>query len=90
MLSTLDLDVRLSPEECHQQIEGLIHTLAQLQQEYWEQRLPVMVMLEGWAASGKGALVRNLVEYMNPRGLIVHLIWPPTPEELSYPFPWRF
>ena len=47
-------------------------------------------MLEGWAAAGKGALVKKMIGYIDPRGFAVHPIWPATDEERSYPFLWRF
>ncbi|NES71745.1 MAG: polyphosphate:AMP phosphotransferase, partial [Okeania sp. SIO2D1] len=46
--------------------------------------------LEGWAAAGKGALVKQIVGYMDPRGFVVHPIWPATAQERQYPFMWRF
>ncbi len=48
------------------------------------------VILEGWAASGKGALMKKVVKYMDPRGFQVHPMGSANPEERSYPFLWRF
>ena len=48
------------------------------------------MVLEGWAAAGKGTLVKKMVNYMDPRGFTVHPILTPSPQEESYPFLWRF
>ncbi len=90
MLDILDLQVKLDKATYQSQIESLMHQLRSLQEACWSQQLPVIVVLEGWAASGKGALVRKMVAYMDPRGFKVHPIWPPTETERQYPFLWRF
>ncbi len=90
MLDTLDLSLSLDKETYKTQTEALMQKLRSLQESCWEKKLPVMVVLEGWATAGKGALVKKMVGYIDPRGFVVHPIWPPTSEERRYPFMWRF
>lgn len=90
MLNTLDLDVSLDKATYRSQIELLMRQLRSLQKACWDKKLPMLVVLEGWAAAGKGALVKKMVGYMDPRGFSVHPIWPPTEQEQQYPFLWRF
>jgi polyphosphate:AMP phosphotransferase len=90
MLDTLDLDLSLDQTAYQSQIEALMRELRSLQRICWEKKLPVMIVLEGWAVAGKGALVKKMVGYMDPRGFTVHPIWPPTRTERHYPFMWRF
>ena len=90
MLETLDLQRSLDKESYQEQIQLLMQKLRSLQKSCWENKLPVIVVLEGWAAAGKGALLKQIVGYMDPRGFSVHPIWPPTAEERQYPFMWRF
>lgn len=90
MLDILDLEVKLDKATYQAKIDTLMHQLRSLQQTCWQQKLPVIVVLEGWAASGKGALVKKMVAYMDPRGFQVHPIWPPSEQERQYPFLWRF
>jgi polyphosphate:AMP phosphotransferase len=90
MLETLDLDLSLDKAAYKSQIEALMRELRSLQRSCWEQKLPVIIVLEGWTAAGKGALVKKMVGYMDPRGFTVHPIWPPTETERRYPFMWRF
>lgn len=90
MLDTLDLNLSLDQESYKAQIESLMQELRQLQQACWDKKLPVVVVLEGWTAAGKGSLVKKMVGYMDPRGFTVHPIWPPTEAERQYPFLWRF
>lgn len=90
MLDTLDLNQSLDKETYKTQIEALMRQLRQLQQACWEKKLPMIVVLEGWAAAGKGSLVKKMVGYMDPRGFTVYPIWPPAEAERHYPFLWRF
>ncbi|WP_013322002.1 polyphosphate:AMP phosphotransferase [Gloeothece verrucosa] len=90
MLNTLDLELTLDKETYKSQIEDLMRQLCSLQQTCWEQKLPVIVVLEGWAAAGKGSLVKKIVNYMDPRGFAVHPILNPSPQEERFPFLWRF
>lgn len=90
MLDNLDLNLSLGKDTYSEEIEALMRQLRSLQQHCWEKKLSTLVVLEGWAAAGKGALVKKVVGYMDPRGFAVHPIWPPTPQEQKYPFLWRF
>ncbi|TAE98011.1 MAG: polyphosphate:AMP phosphotransferase [Oscillatoriales cyanobacterium] len=90
MLDNLDLDISLDKETYDAKIEVLMQQLRSLQLTCWEKKLPAIVVLEGWAAAGKGALVKQMVGYMDPRGFAVHPIWPPSEAEMGYPFLWRF
>ena len=90
MLDNLDLDISLDKETYDAKIEVLMQQLRSLQLSCWEKKLPAIIVLEGWAAAGKGALVKKMVGYMDPRGFAVHPIWPPSDAEMGYPFLWRF
>lgn len=90
MLDTLDLTMSLDQESYKIQIEHLMKELRSLQQTCRDKKLPIIIVLEGWAAAGKGALVKKMVGYMDPRGFTVHPIWPASDDESRYPFLWRF
>lgn len=90
MLNTLDLNISVEKSSYKSQIEGLMREMRSLQKACWEKKLPTIVVLEGWAAAGKGSLVKKMVNYMDPRGFKVHPIWPPSEQEQQYPFLWRF
>ena len=44
--------------------------LAGLQQTIKKEKLPVIVLVEGWGASGKGSLIRSLIRELDPLSLI--------------------
>jgi len=90
MLDSLDLSVSLDKDTYRHKIEELMRELRSLQNICWLQKLPIIVVLEGWAAAGKGALVKQMTNYMDPRGFTVHPILTPSDQEKQYPFLWRF
>lgn len=55
-----------------------------------EQALPVFVLVEGWGASGKGTLIGNLIEDLDPRFFHVKKMNAPTEEAKRRPFLWRY
>jgi len=90
MLNTLDLNLSLDKKSYRQQMEALMMELRSLQKTCWQEKIPIIVVLEGWAAAGKGKVVKKMTNYMDPRGFDVYPTLPPTPQEEKYPFLWRF
>lgn len=90
MFNSLDLKLSLDKDIYRSKIEELTRELRSLQNICWLQKLPIIVVLEGWAAAGKGGLIKEMTNYMDPRGFRVHPILTPSEEEKKYPFLWRF
>ncbi|MEG0741346.1 MAG: polyphosphate:AMP phosphotransferase [Clostridia bacterium] len=59
--------------------------LLSLQQELRAQKIPVVILLEGWAAAGKGTMAGELLEGLDPRGYHVCIPQEPDDEASSYP-----
>ena len=77
------------PEEkdvLNEQIKALRAQLIGQQQLIREKKLPVLILLEGWAAAGKGSLIKELISEIDPR--FYNVVSPAViPEsESRYPF----
>ena len=59
--------------------------LMALQQRIREAKVPVVLVLEGWDAAGKGTLLGKLMTALDPRGYQVYTISKPTREERALP-----
>lgn len=70
--------------------EPLQARLQALQAAASEARVPVIILLEGWDAAGKGASIQALSEALDPRGFKTWSIRAPRGEEHAYPWLWRF
>ena len=68
------------------EIKAMRTRLAALQQTVKEQGLPIIVLVEGWAAAGKGSLINDLIQEIDPRNynVVSPVILPET--EVRYPF----
>lgn len=90
MLDKIDLNHKLSKQEYKKSIEASGLKLAFLQRECKQLAIPVLVLFEGWGASGKGTLISQLIAPLDPRGFKVFTIQKPSEEESMRPFLWRF
>jgi AMP-polyphosphate phosphotransferase len=66
------------------------HRLLRLQQSYYHGGRRAVILLEGWDAAGKGGAIRRLTEKVDPRGIRVWPIGPPTEEEQTRHYLYRF
>ena len=64
--------------------------LRELEHEIHKKRIPVVIVYEGWDASGKGGNIRRFVENLDPRGYEVVPIAAPNDEEKAHHYMWRF
>lgn len=71
-------------------ITQLRQELSGLQLKIRDKKLPVIIVFEGWSASGKGSLIAEMIKYLDPRFFKVHSSLPATPSEQRYPLLNRF
>ncbi|OHD53067.1 MAG: polyphosphate:AMP phosphotransferase [Spirochaetes bacterium GWF1_41_5] len=90
MLEQIDINKKISKEKYKEEITGLTAELGVQQRNLREKKIPVIMVFEGWAAAGKGTMINNLLQYLDPRGASVYSIHEPNEEERLRPFLWRF
>jgi len=90
MLEYVNLDLALPQEEYDKKLRPLQQRLYELEHAVFEAKIPVVILFEGWSATGKGRLISLLAERLDPRGFRVVPITPPRTAELRYPWMWRF
>jgi polyphosphate:AMP phosphotransferase len=78
-----------SEEELEQRIAAARAKLAASQQAIKEKKLPVLVLLEGWGAAGKGSVLGKVIRNLDPRFFKVEAMKRPTEEEKREPFLYR-
>ncbi len=73
-------------KELSREIKALREQLSAQQQRMRDRKLPVLVLIEGWAAAGKGSLIKELISEMDPRfyNVVSPAIIPES--EARYPF----
>ncbi|HXP85788.1 MAG TPA: hypothetical protein VN841_13775 [Bryobacteraceae bacterium] len=90
MLENVNLKRRLSREEYVSALPALERRLYDLEKTCWDQKIPSIIVLEGWDASGKGAAISALTQRLDPRGFKVYSVQPPRTFEQEFPWLWRF
>ncbi len=90
MLDKIDLKKKISKEEFKELKEQLEARVALAQRECKALGIPVIILFEGWGASGKGTLINRLIRPLDPRGFKVFTVQEPNEDEAMHPFMWRF
>jgi polyphosphate:AMP phosphotransferase len=85
MLELLNLDQQTAKEDYQRVFPDLALRLGACQRAAREAGVPVLIVWEGWDASGKGTAINRLAHAMDPRGFQVHLTGPDGEDQF---FPW--
>ena len=72
------------------QAETLKTRLRALEQEIKEKKLPVIILFEGWGASGKGSIIGKTINCLDPRSYKVYSTVNASEEESRLPLMHRF
>ncbi|MGN0690772.1 MAG: polyphosphate kinase 2 family protein, partial [Oscillospiraceae bacterium] len=70
--------------------KSLQQNLSKLQLKMKEKRVPVIIVFEGWGASGKGSLIADVIKMLDPRFFNVYSTLPDTETDKRYPLMKRF
>ena len=90
MLEKIDLTKKMGKKEFKQRMDVLTVKLGILQRECRDLKIPVIIVFEGFGAAGKGTLINQLIQPLDPRGFRVFAISGESEEEQMRPFLWRF
>ncbi|OPY22067.1 MAG: Polyphosphate kinase 2 (PPK2) [Methanomethylovorans sp. PtaU1.Bin093] len=90
MLESVDLSLRVSKEEYKSRIEDLYIRIGELQRKAWKMKIPIVIVFEGWHASGMAEIINRCILGLNPMGFKYHVTAKPTYEDLKKPLLWRF
>jgi polyphosphate:AMP phosphotransferase len=90
MLDEIDLSRKVEKGEYKAAKPELGFKLAALQRQALDRKTPIIIVFEGWGASGKGTLINDLALALDPRGFKVHSTVSPNEEQAKRPFLWRF
>src|SRR5919112_1066554 len=95
-LAQVDLGTTLKKSEAKKQLaaaqERLVHLRLLLGGQIGPKEIgpPLLVLFEGWDASGKGGAIKRLVDQLDPRHARVAQFAAPTYDEKRHHFLWRF
>ena len=90
MLETLDLTRKLDRKAYVREVTRRQIQLRELGYQIYLQKRPVMILFEGWDASGKGGAIKRITEKLDPRGYVVYPIAAPQGEDKTRHYLYRF
>jgi polyphosphate:AMP phosphotransferase len=90
VFSSIDLDEKLDQATYNSIIPDLRERLGELQRKAKDAGVPIIIIFEGWAESGKGIQMNKLLMGLDPRGFRVYAIDKPMDAEKVRPFFWRY
>lgn len=90
MLKNINLNVTIDKGFCKSEKKRLCLKLNALQRKVNSLGIPVLMVFEGWDASGKGTLMNEILLYLDPRTFRVLNFKEETYEEINRPFLWRY
>lgn len=90
MLENIDLSKTIEKKDYKKTITELEKRLSEFQREAKELNIPIIIVFEGWGASGKGTLINKLILPLDPRGFCVYTTNYLNIDEIMRPFLWRF
>ncbi len=90
ILSSVDLSKDISDKVYKEKLQVYQSKISDLGYKLYTKRKSVVIVYEGWDASGKGGNIKRLTEELDPRGYEVVPVAKPTEEELSHHYLWRF
>ena len=90
MLENLDLSLKLNRKQYAASLERLQSQIHLLGYQVYVRKRPVVVVFEGWDASGKGGTIKRLTAKLDPRGYTVSPISAPQGEDKERHYLYRF
>lgn len=90
MLKNWQQPKRLEAEVLEARLDEAKAELAALQIQVKENKIPVMILLDGWSCAGKGSVLGKIIKNLDPRFFKVETIDKPSEEEARKPFLYRY
>jgi polyphosphate kinase 2 (PPK2 family) len=90
MLDKIDLSKSMDKQLYKRLFPELAERLFAVQKGSWDAEIPVVILFEGWDASGKGTSIQKLTQPLDPRGYKLYPIRAARTYEKKHPWLWRF
>jgi AMP-polyphosphate phosphotransferase len=90
VFETLEVGKQISASDFSSLQQRLRERLLQAQLDLADRDYPVIIVVAGPDGAGKGSLVQQLNEWMDPRWIETNTFWEHSDEEESRPYFWRF
>ncbi|WMW25562.1 polyphosphate:AMP phosphotransferase [Methanolobus sediminis] len=90
MLENVDLTKTLPKDEYKTIMEDLEIRMGELQRKAWKMDIPIIIVFEGWHASGMSEIINRFLLTLSPMGFNLYTTERPCYQEEQKPLLWRF
>jgi len=90
VLDRVDLRLKLDEKDYDTKLKRLQAKMHLLGLQVYQQKRPVVLVFEGWDASGKGGAIQRITAQLDPRGYVVHAIAAPAGDDKARHYLYRF
>lgn len=90
MLKNIQFMEKPTEEELKARLEAAKEKLSRQQMQIKDNRIPVLVLMEGWGTAGKGSTIGQVIQNIDPRFFKVASLDKPSEEEKRKPFLYRY
>jgi polyphosphate:AMP phosphotransferase len=90
MFERYNTNLTVDEKTIDKNLPGIKEQLGELQRACRDNGIPVVILIEGWNASGITSVSGEIVQAIDPRGYNLHSIGTPTDEEKAHNLIWRF
>ena len=89
-LDRIDRTLALSHDEYHAMLKAEQARFHDLEVQMYLQRIPLLIMFEGWDAAGKGGAIKRVAQALDARSYEIFPSPAPTVAEKLHPHLWRY
>ncbi len=89
-LAHVDLSKTMEKDVYKKKYDEMKACMRSMQNRLYMEKIPLILVFEGWDASGKGGTIKRLTAPMDPRGYEVIPISAPAGDEKTHHYLWRF
>ncbi len=90
VLERVNLSLKLDEKDYDSSLKRLQAKMHLLGYQVYQQQRPVVLVFEGWDASGKGGAIQRITAQLDPRGYVVHAIAAPAGDDKARHYLYRF
>ena len=89
-VDTMDHTKKTDPDKYKKELKKLQSELFRLENLMFQERIPLILMYEGWDAAGKGGNIKRVAQGLDARAYTIIPSPAPTKPELAHPHLWRY
>ncbi len=89
-VATMNHGLTLPREDYKRELKALQKHLFRLENLMYQERIPLMLVYEGWDAAGKGGNIKRVAQALDARAYNIFPSPAPTKPELAHPHLWRY